>query len=134
MQPREWQRIAWQSKGIFMLYVEYMRSETWEEKRLKRLEIDKYECRLCGEKEQLEVHHKPNSYRKIPNESIENDLTTMCVGCHNLITDRIRRKRYSEKPIITKPHINNITKVNENERQVENIKVSPHRSFSYYLP
>ena len=68
-----------------MIYNEYMRSDLWlgpEGKRIKRLEIDKYECRLCGGKDRLEVHHKPESYKRIPNESVEDDLTTLCVPCH----------------------------------------------------
>lgn len=106
-----------------------MKSSLWSSKREKRLQIDKNECRLCGSKDRLEVHHKPESYKKIPNESVEDDLTTLCVLCHDLITNRIRELRYSNKPIVTETHTDNIRKVNENGKQdLESIEVSPHRS------
>lgn len=81
-------------------YERYINSNEWRIKRQKRLEIDKFECRLCEEKGdnyRLEVHHKPNSYDKIPNESVEDDLTTVCARCHNAITDIIRRDRFSSR-------------------------------------
>lgn len=77
-----------------MNYIEYIASADWKEKRLKRIEIDGYECRLCGSRETLEVHHKPGSYKNIPNESIENDLTTLCKRCHDMVTNVIRADRY----------------------------------------
>ena len=97
-------------------YEKYINSNEWRIKRQKRLEIDKYQCRLCGETGEtyrLEVHHKPESYARIPNESVEDDLTTVCARCHDAITDIIRRDRYGNR-----------------EYTVETIKVSIERKIS----
>jgi hypothetical protein len=83
-----------------MNYNEYIQSDLWKEKRNKRLILDNNHCRLCDEDGtyyQLEVHHRPSSYKKIPNESIEDDLITICSRCHDLITDAIRKDRNKNK-------------------------------------
>jgi len=80
-----------------MDYNKYIASKEWDEKRKARKKLDGYRCRLCdedGTHYQLEVHHRPSAYAKIPNESIEDDLITVCSRCHNLITDVIREDRY----------------------------------------
>lgn len=115
------------SGRVILKYHEYMSSKSWSDKRQKRLELDKHECRLCGSKERLEVHHKPASYSKIPNESIDNDLTTVCVECHDLITNRIRSTRYSSQPVITESH-NERTRIERNNEQLESIEIPSHRS------
>ncbi|MCA9980243.1 MAG: HNH endonuclease, partial [Anaerolineales bacterium] len=82
-----------------MNYEEYMRSDAWRQKREKRLEIDGHCCRMCdhdGSLYRLEVHHRPSSYKRIPNESVEDDLTTLCVRCHDLATNAIRGDRYEK--------------------------------------
>ncbi len=83
--------------------MDYFQSPQWRKKRKERLEIDNYECRLCGHDGSdyhLEVHHKPSSYAKIPNESVNNDLTTVCVNCHReIVTNLIRRNRYKDHKI-----------------------------------
>ena len=81
-----------------MTYDDYMRSEAWRRKRMARLELDHHCCRLCDSIEDLEVHHRPGSYPCIPNESVERDLITLCRACHELITNRIRTKRYAAQP------------------------------------
>ncbi len=80
-----------------MDYAQYINSTEWVIKRNARLEMDGYRCRLCdedGSRFQLEVHHRPSSYAKIPNESVENDLITVCSRCHDPITNAIREDRY----------------------------------------
>jgi hypothetical protein len=76
-------------------YAAYLQSEEWRRKRDARLAIDTYRCRLCDSQDDLEVHHRPSSYPRIPNESITDDLTTLCRTCHEPVTDRIRRQRYA---------------------------------------
>jgi len=120
-----------------LLYETYINhSELWQEKRRKRLDIDKYECRICGDKERLQVHHKPPSYKKIPNESVEDDLTTLCEDCHEVVTDLLRRRRYGNKPIVAKPHVNPLTtrKVGDNNVNVEQIKIQAHRGLPPHRP
>jgi hypothetical protein len=95
-----------------MNYEEYIASPEWAAKRKARLELDGHRCRLCdedGSRYQLEVHHRPTSYAKIPNESIEDDLITVCARCHNAITDAVREDRYGKR-VLPEPNIieNNI--------------------------
>jgi 5-methylcytosine-specific restriction endonuclease McrA len=117
-----------------MILEEYYRSTLWKSKREKRLEIDKKECRFCGATEYLQVHHKPQSYSKIPEESVEDGLTTLCVSCHDAITNKIRAERYEGRPIMIEAHSNtNFTrKVDKNE--LEKVKIMPYRSISPNLP
>ena len=83
-----------------MVNEDYYLSPEWKAKRERRLEIDEYECRLCGATESLEVHHKPKAYADIPHERVE-DLTTVCADCHHeAVTNLIRRRRY-EGQIVT---------------------------------
>jgi hypothetical protein len=85
-----------------MNYETYIASEDWAVKRKARLELDGNRCRLCDEDSsrfRLEVHHRPSSYKKIPNESIEDDLITVCARCHELITSSIREDRYGRREI-----------------------------------
>jgi 5-methylcytosine-specific restriction endonuclease McrA len=114
--------------------MDYFLTESWHKKRTSRLEIDKHQCRLCGATENLQVHHKPDSYAKIPNESIEDDLTTLCEACHDLITNRIRQMRYDSRPVDVEIYESNVRKVNENGRDVEKIEVQAHRGCPAYTP
>lgn len=82
-----------------MTYREHMQSAAWRKKRLARLKLDGYRCRLCdenGSRFRLEVHHRPNSYAKIPRESVRNDLITLCGRCHTFVTATIRADRKEE--------------------------------------
>ena len=85
-----------------MTYEEYIASSAWAAKREARLVLDGHRCRLCdedGSRYQLEVHHRPSSYPKIPNESVEDDLITVCSRCHNAITDAVREDRYGRREL-----------------------------------
>lgn len=80
----------------------YYQSSSWQSKRQERLRIDKHQCRLCGgdgTEYRLEVHHKPQSYIRIPNESVEDDLTTLCERCHDIVTNIIREDRYEKRTL-----------------------------------
>ncbi len=84
----------------------YMASPEWADIRRERLEVDNYECRVCGRKSTeviLHVHHK--RYDNFGgNEDIENDLTTLCEECHETITPiaRTRRPRSEFAPIVNR--------------------------------
>ena len=64
-------------------YKEYLESEGWKKKRSQRLFEDNYECRFCGAKENLQVHHL--NYNNVGNEDVETDLITLCKPCHELL-------------------------------------------------
>ena len=65
-------------------YAEYLRSSVWQEKRAAALERDGHACRCCPSTEQLEVHHR--RYPEVLGEEPLEDLTTLCRGCHAIIS------------------------------------------------
>lgn len=74
----------------------YTKSPEWKIKREQRLEKDNHKCRTCENIEgfPVQVHHK--TYINLGNEPME-DLITVCTACHDALTDRIRRGRYTER-------------------------------------
>ncbi len=95
----------------------YWRSAEWKRKRAARIEIDKGRCRICGATENLTVHHLPQSYDLIPNESIEDDLTTLCRRCHDEVATNLTRRdgyRRHNRPYKL------VCVVPENQRRVSN--------------
>ena len=61
------------------LYQEYMRSEEWKEKKQIILERDQRWCQLCGDENNLHVHHL--TYNRVGDEALF-DLVTLCSHCH----------------------------------------------------
>jgi len=61
------------------LYQEYMRSEEWKQKRQIILERDQRWCQLCGDEDNLRVHHL--TYNRVGDEALF-DLVTLCSHCH----------------------------------------------------
>lgn len=67
--------------------------------RLRVLERDEHRCRFCdhdGSVDRLEVHHR--HYRD-GSDPKDEDLITLCVSCHDVATDKIRRDRYTAKAL-----------------------------------
>lgn len=70
-------------------YMDYLRSDTWQQKRSERLRIDKYRCQICNKPFNLDVHHM--SYpAELGTENVYTDLITLCRDCHE---DIERQKR-----------------------------------------
>lgn len=118
---------AWSGKArITMINLQkYYQSTQWRQKRQERLKLDNHRCRFCdedGTNYHLEIHHRPSSYAKIPNESVINDLITVCVFCHNIITERIRRRRYEGHKIQIQYKLSNA--VERMDKDVESSKIS----------
>lgn len=61
-------------------YRAYLRSAVWAEKRAAVLFRDGGQCRRCGSRWQLEVHHL--SYARFGGRERLADLITLCEGCH----------------------------------------------------
>lgn len=116
-----------------MNYWQYIRSSDWKRKRKQRIALDGNRCRLCdrsGEVWELEVHHRPSSYARIPDESME-DLITLCVRCHQLAEDAIQQDKYAQqepKPI--EPMQSQIGQRKEVSCYVANIELQIDRRFS----
>ena len=108
-----------------MSYEAYLWSDSWRQKREQRLALDGYRCRLCdhdGSAWRLEVHHRPSSYSRIPAESVEHDLTTLCARCHAIITDVIRRDRYANQASLS---VSNQVSIVSTRREVEHDLANP---------
>lgn len=82
-----------------MPYEEYLKTEEWAAKREQTLERDEYRCRVCNEKEGLQVHHR--TYMRRGDEDL-NDLTTLCSRCHEHF-HRIISKEYMIGQTYQKP-------------------------------
>lgn len=81
-------------------YARHIASHKWACKRAERLEIDNHQCQTClhdGSLWRLEVHHK--TYERIGDEDVVRDLITLCVQCHDAVTNVIRFRRYDGKPV-----------------------------------
>jgi len=100
-------------------YSEYLKSDKWKAIAKRRMEIDKYECQMCGARgtanNPLEVHHI--SYAHLYNEQdrIFEDLVTLCHICHKgihrameRVTNEDGRRGWKHNPRIPKVHTYNI--------------------------
>ena len=79
-----------------MQYAEYIRSAAWRNNpaRLAELAASGGRCRTCNRpapEVELQVHHR--TYARLGAELV-GDLTTLCVECHRVITDLVRRRNY----------------------------------------
>lgn len=76
-------------------YVEYMKSDVWKQKSKERLEIDNYECVMCGKYGELHTHHI--TYNHLGSENVYTDLVTVCPTCHVLLHNYYRRVKGTPK-------------------------------------
>ena len=97
-------------------YQSYIQSEAWKAKAKQRLEIDGYQCVMCGAQgtawNPLNVHHR--NYKSIGHENVDTDLVTLCDPCHrrvhrllHRITDHRTGKRgwTDELPLLVQKHV-----------------------------
>jgi hypothetical protein len=61
-------------------YHEYLKTDTWFEKKQRVLKRDSYRCRLCNSPNRLNVHHR--CYPEVFGEEQDDDLLTLCKNCH----------------------------------------------------
>lgn len=65
-------------------YSEKLKDPRWQRKRLEVMQRDNFKCTQCGDKSStLNIHHW--KYSTTPWESSNNDLSTVCEGCHKQI-------------------------------------------------
>lgn len=65
-----------------MDYSEQLKDIRWRKKRLSILIRDRHTCQMCGYiGEFVNVHHK--KYTGMAWEALDEDLITLCKGCHN---------------------------------------------------
>lgn len=64
-----------------MPYVDYLRTEHWQDTRAAALHRAGHRCQVCNGDERLEVHHRTYERR---GEELPEDLTVLCADCHRL--------------------------------------------------
>lgn len=68
-------------------YKNYLKSNTWAEKKRKRLIIDGGKCACCGRPAErtrkMQCHHI--RYSNLGNEDIYRDLVSVCSRCHSVL-------------------------------------------------
>jgi len=69
-------------------YSEYLNSEAWKTRRMKRLAIAKFRCAVCSAGKSIHVHHL--TYERIYNEEMA-DLLPLCQH-HHKIAERLVKK------------------------------------------
>lgn len=62
-------------------YAEYLLSDRWKDKRLRRLAMSNFACSACGSKQEVEIHHL--TYARIFDEDMA-DLLPLCKAHHEL--------------------------------------------------
>lgn len=73
-------------------YYQELEHPLWKEKRKVILERDRYQCRICGSKHNLVVHHIKYSEGKKAWQYPNLDLITLCRDCH----DRVHNNKNHE--------------------------------------
>lgn len=71
------------------LYQQYLNSKEWALKKKEVLFRDDYCCQLCGEVENLNVHHL--TYNRVGDEALF-DLVTFCRSCHEIEHGKVDRE------------------------------------------
>jgi hypothetical protein len=69
------------------MYLDYLKSELWKERRLATLERFEFRCIVCGENNRLEVHHL--NYERLGDEDTK-DLVILCKS-HHWMADKERQ-------------------------------------------
>ena len=69
-------------------YKRYLKSDKWDTIRNAVIERDNYQCAICSSPDNLHVHHL--TYENVVNEKDE-DLVTLCKGCHFKEFDQIEK-------------------------------------------
>lgn len=71
-------------------YDRYMASPEWQRRRAVAIRKAGGRCQVCNEGGELEVHHR--TYERFGAE-MEDDLTVLCEGCHELYERHKRLRR-----------------------------------------
>lgn len=80
----------------FDLYSEYLASKKWDELRNKRLAFDDFQCKLCGNRHNLQVHHLVYPKHGAYGTERNSDLITLCESCHGIV-ERLKKDQMPKK-------------------------------------
>jgi 5-methylcytosine-specific restriction endonuclease McrA len=101
-------------------YRQYLQSDKWKHIAQQRLEIDSYQCTMCGTRgtpaNPLEIHHLSYKFLYNEEERVYQDLVTLCHCCHKLThnlmnrtTDSTGRRGWANNTSIPKVHTFNVS-------------------------
>lgn len=73
-------------------YKQYLKSEHWlnVKRRFRASSFCKNECRICGNKKNLHIHHK--TYKRVGNERLS-DLEELCASCHKSLHKHLKKEK-----------------------------------------
>lgn len=80
-------------------YHQQLESPLWARKRSEILKRDEYQCRLCGSKHNLQVHHIKYSNGKCAWECPNANLITLCEECHKKVHSDPKHDLNPKNPI-----------------------------------
>lgn len=105
------------------LYKAYLMSDAWDEKRTERLLFDDFQCQVCGNRNNVQVHHLVYPVHKNYGTESINDLITVCPSCHALL-DKLRKGQQVEirKRYLTKVRIECWIRFESHEKYLEEKK------------
>jgi hypothetical protein len=86
-----------------LTYEEQLDDERWQEVRSRILQRDSHTCRLCGAKENLNVHHRYYIFQHEPWAYYDNALITLCQSCHKMVHDTLPSIVYAQNGRVLKP-------------------------------
>jgi len=78
---------TFKSEGIFifMTYGEKLKDPRWQKKRLEVMQRDNFKCQICDDiTSTLQIHHKSYDFNVEPWDYDLDNLTTLCIPCHEL--------------------------------------------------
>ena len=100
-------------------YLNYLKSEHWQETKKKYLLPDS-KCRVCNQKEGLELHHK--TYVNIGKET-EEDFLILCRGCHKKIHFH-KGKQIKDLDKVMTRYLNLYAQHRYRERRTKTLRIS----------
>ena len=63
-------------------YKLYLQTSHWKNMRKEVFAIQGSQCRMCGTRKNLQVHHTPAAYKRLFREDPKRDLSPTCKRCH----------------------------------------------------
>lgn len=96
-------------------YRDYITSDEWREFRIKYYETHKKECRACGSKLKVNLHHK--TYKRLGAERLA-DVVPLCEYHHSELHKKVRKNKLNLWTA-TEEYIRNVRKVRNSKRVVK---------------
>ena len=108
------------------------RKPSWKERCRQIIELDGGTCQVCGRKEPdvvLQVHHKKYIQGKKPWEYNQQDLITLCKGCHarehNILSDAIPQSGWKYEGVDDLGGVNGVCELCGTELRYEHYLFHP---------